>query len=115
MPSPDKYNIKGQFGKDHDKYDVPNVTYGPNKIYSFGVSRNEIKPIYIDHINRMEKKLVATPGPGTYRPLQTFGHEGRHASMHRKIAFNINNNKKEGVLPGPTSYDLPVLMSQNIP
>ena len=73
LPSPSNYRIPGQFGADVKD---GNVKFGPNKVYSFGVSRDDMNTIHVDDINNKAKKKQNPPGPGTYEPPKTFGKEG---------------------------------------
>lgn len=41
-----------------------NVNFGPNKVFSFGVSRDSMKPLHVDDINHAAKKKKLPPGPG---------------------------------------------------
>ena len=53
LPSASSYQVPGQFG--NDVRDV-NTKFGPNKVYSFGVSRNSMNTIHVDDINNLAKK-----------------------------------------------------------
>ena len=53
LPSPANYRVPGQFGS--DVKDV-NVKFGPNKEYSFGVSRDNMNTIHVDDIKKKAAK-----------------------------------------------------------
>jgi hypothetical protein len=49
LPSGSDYQLPGQFGNDVKD---SNVKFGPNKVYSFGVSRNSMNTMHIDDIQK---------------------------------------------------------------
>ena len=106
LPSPDKYNIKGQFGTDNNR---------PKNFFTFGVSRTSMQPIHIDRINTLEKQRKLPPGPGEYDKPETFGKEGTHRSFSSLRTYEKVALKKSRLLPGPGHYDLPSMLSRNIP
>ena len=85
LPSPANYRVPGQFGS--DVKDV-NVKYGPNREYSFGVSRDNMNTIHVDDIRKKAAKRQSPPGPGTYEPPKTFGREGEQKSFAAILPYD---------------------------
>ena len=50
LPSPDRYAVPGLFGSEFAK-NVAHVGRGKNNLYSFGVSRKDMKTIHVDDVN----------------------------------------------------------------
>ena len=75
-PSPDQYKIKGSFGEDV----VGGTVNGPNKEYSFGVSRD-------DPMKKGYKKILS-PGPGNYALAPTFGKDGQFKTFSSKYYYD---------------------------
>ena len=73
-PSPDKYEIKGQFGSEVQN-SATNVE-GQKLEFSFGVSRTSMQKIHIDQINAELQNGSLSPGPGQYSPAKPFGRDG---------------------------------------
>ena len=89
-PSPSEYQIKGQFGKDVEG----GTSNGPNKEFSFGVSRTEMKKLHIDLINDTGKKDKLKPGPGSYNPIRTFGNLGMHKTFSKRLGYDTISLKR---------------------
>lgn len=64
MPSPVSYEKRTHFS--------PNKTQNS---FSFGVSRQSMKKVYIQEIER-QAELEKLPGPGKYQIKDTFGRTG---------------------------------------
>lgn len=91
-----------------------NVKYGPNRVYTFGVSRVSMAKIHVDDINGNAKKNIASPGPGTYEKSKTFAREGQHSSFASKLEYDHVSLKRAKNLPGPGHYESPSLLSNTI-
>ena len=55
---------------------VGHVGTGKNNMYSFGVSRKDMKTLHVDDINKNHNKSLLPPGPGAYETKKTFGVDG---------------------------------------
>jgi len=82
-----------------------NVSFGPNKKYSFGVSRTEMKPVHIDDINNNHRKMVVPPGPGKYEPDKSFGTLGHFKTMSSNLPSDKQALERSKKLPGPGYYE----------
>lgn len=100
-PSPANYKIKGQFG---DDIKDQNVHFGPNKVFTFGVSRESMKPLHVDDINKQGKKGRLSPGPGAYKDQKTFSKDGLYYSFSAHLNAETIALKNSAKLPGPGSY-----------
>ena len=91
QPAPTHYNLGTAFGNDSNT---------PQKQYTFGVSRKNMKKIHIDDI---KIKGVTTPGPGKYTHKETLG-EGVFYSMASRLPTEKQMLEKSAKLPGPGQY-----------
>ena len=80
--------------------------------WSFGVSREKIQKQHIERIIDEGKKKIASPAPVSYEKDPTFGKQGIHHSMRKKLyrygnrvdkfdSYFYDSQKK---LPGPGFY-----------
>lgn len=74
--------------------------------YSFGVSRHEMKKMYVEEIKQQGPKQ---PGPGTHEIYTAFGdrspnREGSRYSMRPKDTSFEQHLTKQRKLPGPGNY-----------
>ena len=89
----------------------------PNKSYSFGVSRSQMKKIHVDSIlDNKALKTVNNPGPGDHNleytwtlPKNTLGHKtGPQFSFSKSTTVKRDHFErqlqKESVLPAPGQY-----------
>ena len=72
-PSPNLYKMKNTFGVESSKM---------NASYSFGMGRDDMKKIYVDHIKNEEVKM---PGPGKYEATKHFGSKGLSYYMGARL------------------------------
>lgn len=114
LPSPDRYTINGYFGKEYVKNNL-RIGQGKNNLYSFGVSRDAMKTIHIDDINKNNKKRLLPPGPGSYEPKKTFGNEGTFKSFHSRLKYDNVALKREAETPGPFQYNKTEVLSMKLP
>lgn len=103
--------MPGLFGSEFAK-NVAHVGRGKNNMYSFGVSRKDMKTIHVDDINRGDQKRLLPPGPGSYEPRSTFGTEGRFKSFHARLGYDTVALKREADRPGPAHYDKTEVLSR---
>lgn len=72
--------------------------------YSFGVSRTNMKKLYVEEILRNSNKNESTPGPGKYESPVKVGCIKDSYSMRQKLDLFAVKLKKSNKLPGPGSY-----------
>jgi hypothetical protein len=74
--------------------------------YSFGVSRQAMKKLYVDEI--MNTQQNGEPGPANYEKTPGFGNASKSSaarySMRPKNDLFINHLSKQKKLPGPGNY-----------
>ena len=85
--------MKNTFGKESAKM---------NASYSFGMGRDDMKKIYVDHINNEGDKSL--PGPGKYEADKAFGAKGLSYYMHSRLPTDQQALDRSKKLPGPGSY-----------
>lgn len=74
MPPPNSYNLLSVFNK--------NYQYG--KKFTFGISREAYKSVYLKHNPAVDKNI---PGPGTYNQVpEDFGRDAKKFSLRPKTS-----------------------------
>jgi hypothetical protein len=85
--------------------------------YSFGVSRHQMKKVYVDEILNTRKN--GEPGPANYEKEPLFGNDAKTAaarySMRPKNDLFVNHLDKQKKLPGPGFYHDSVNMAGKQP
>ena len=100
VPPADKYTIKGSVGPD---FQMGYSDKSPRKHYSFGLGKNNLQPLFLDAIERLDQKNLLPPGPGKYDRQSAIG-GGLHKSFGSKDQWERIRLKRQAQLPGPGNY-----------
>jgi hypothetical protein len=98
--NPGQYDIQDGFGK---AVETKNIL-GPNKEYTFGVSRDQMFKIGVDDITKKGIKGLSPPGPGTYETAMSFGKMGSKISFSPRLKYDQVSLNRQKDLPGPGAY-----------
>ena len=83
-----------------------------SKGWSVGLGRDNMQKLHIDRLNDEATKKIASPAPTSYEKDPTFGKQGIHFSMRKRMhrygnrvdKFDNYNYECEKKLPGPGYY-----------
>ena len=55
--------------------------HSPAKKYSFGLGKDQMQPLHVDHVYNLAKRNVLAPSPDKYDLPRTFGNSGLNKSF----------------------------------
>jgi hypothetical protein len=110
LPCPNSYREKSEFDMRNKKH-----------IYSIGVSRDRMDPLFVDNVHKVSAKNHATPAPTQYKIKDTFDKGGVSYTMRAKMLrygerdenFSAHYLSKQKKLPGPGYYAHPDTIGRN--